>query len=64
MKEEERPLLTEKFKRGSNAGQIEGAGLGLYISKRFLQEMGGELILENGEMGFCVTVQIAFSGTI
>ena len=64
VKEEERPLLTEKFKRGSNAGQIEGAGLGLYISKRFLQEMGGELILENGEMGFCVTVQIAFSGTI
>ena len=64
VKEEERPLLTEKFKRGSNAGQIEGAGLGLYISKRFLQEMGGELILENGEMGFCVTVQIAFRGTI
>ncbi len=64
VKEEECPLLTEKFKRGSNAGQIEGAGLGLYISKRFLQEMGGELILENGEMGFCVTVQIAFSGTI
>lgn len=64
VKEGELPLLTEKFKRGSNAGQIEGAGLGLYISERFLQEMGGGLILENGEMGFRVTVQIAFSGTI
>lgn len=64
VKEEELPLLTEKFKRGSNAGQIEGAGLGLYISERFLQEMGGGLFLENGTMGFRVTVQIAFSGTI
>ena len=29
---EELPLLKEKFKRGSNAGNVEGAGLGLYIS--------------------------------
>ena len=60
--EEELPLLTEKFKRGNNAAQIEGAGLGLYISERFLEEMGGGLVLENGKNGLRVTVQIAFSG--
>jgi K+-sensing histidine kinase KdpD len=54
--EEELPFLKEKFKRGSNTDQIEGAGLGLYISNYFMEEMHGELNLQNGSNGLKVTV--------
>ncbi|MDE6618156.1 MAG: HAMP domain-containing histidine kinase [Clostridiales bacterium] len=50
--------LKEKFKRGSNAANIEGAGLGLYISDYFMREMGGVLDIANGERGLKVTVTI------
>lgn len=62
--EEEVPLLKEKFWRGSNAGTLEGAGLGLYISEFFMREMGGELTVENGAGGLRVSVGIALSGGI
>ena len=39
---EELPVLKEKFKRGSNAKNTEGAGLGLYISDYFMREMQGD----------------------
>ncbi|WP_373216268.1 ATP-binding protein [Ruminococcus sp. 5_1_39BFAA] len=61
---EELPLLKEKFKRGSNVKDMEGAGLGLYISDYFMKEMGGGLVVENGQNGLKVTVTIALSGTI
>lgn len=60
--EEELPLIKEKFRRGSNAGNREGAGLGLYISDYFMREMGGELLVANGEEGLRVTVVIRQSG--
>ena len=60
--EEELPLIKEKFRRGSNAGNREGAGLGLYISDYFMREMSGELLVENGEEGLRVTVVIRQSG--
>ena len=55
-------LLKEKFKRGSNAGNEEGAGLGLYISDYFMKEMGGELTIDNGEHGLKVMVGILLGG--
>lgn len=61
---EEVPLLKEKFKRGSNASDVDGAGLGLYISDYFMKGMQGDLIIENGQKGFRVTVMIALSGRI
>lgn len=61
---EELPLLKEKYKRGSRTEQIEGAGLGLYISDYFMKEMKGELVVENGQNGLRVTVRLAISGTI
>lgn len=61
---EELPVLKEKFKRGSNAENTEGAGLGLYISDYFMKEMHGELNIENGEHGLKVTVALALSGRI
>ncbi|MCI8513900.1 MAG: HAMP domain-containing histidine kinase [Lachnospiraceae bacterium] len=61
---EELPFLKEKFRRGKNAGRIEGAGLGLYISDYFMKGMDGELLLENGETGLKVSVKIPLSGTV
>ncbi len=62
--EKELPLLKEKFKRGENAENVEGAGLGLYISDCFMNEMKGGLDIENGTHGLAVTVKILLSGMI
>ena len=61
---EELPLLKEKFKRGSNAKNAEGAGLGLYISEYFMNKMQGQLDIQNGSTGLRVTVRIPLSGLI
>ena len=61
---EELPLLKEKFRRGSNAANIEGTGLGLYISDHFMKEMNGELVIDNGDNGLKACVLISLSGTI
>lgn len=61
---EELPLLKEKFKRGKNAKNIDGAGLGLYISNFCMTQMKGQLDIENGEAGLRVTVRIALSDRI
>lgn len=62
--ESELPLLKEKFRRGSNTKDIEGAGLGLYISDYCMKKMYGRLDIENGSAGLKVTVRIAFNSTI
>ncbi len=59
---EELPVIKEKFRRGSNAADTDGAGLGLYISDYFMKEMRGALKVENGAHGLKVTVDIALSG--
>lgn len=59
---EELPFLKEKFRRGRNTENIEGTGLGLYISDYFMKEMQGELKVENGEKGLRVIVGIPLSG--
>lgn len=58
---QELPFLKEKFRRGSNAGTVEGAGLGLYISDYFMRKMGGELSVENGPGGLKVSVEVPLS---
>lgn len=62
--ESELPLIKEKFKRGSNTKNIEGAGLGLYISNYCMEKMQGRLDIENGLTGLKATVWVAFSSTI
>lgn len=64
VEEAELPLLKEKFKRGGNAKNIEGAGLGLYIADTCMEKMRGELELENGQAGLRATVRIALSSAI
>ncbi len=61
---EELSILKEKYKRGGNAENIEGAGLGLYISDYFMNEMSGKMIIENGLHGLKVTVCLMLSGAI
>ncbi len=61
---EELPVLKEKFRRGSNSANTEGAGLGLYISDYFMKEMQGGLEIDNGEHGLKVTVTLKLSGRI
>lgn len=46
-------LVTEKFYRGSNAKGKSGSGIGLYLSKSFMNQMGGEMTYYN-ENGFVV----------
>lgn len=58
VEETELPLLKEKFKRGSNTKNIEGAGLGLYISDYCMKKMNGRLDIKNGTSGLRVTVWI------
>ena len=60
--DEELPLLKEKFRRGSNAGDKEGAGLGLFISDYFMKEMQGNLVVEIGAGGLRVSVGSPLSG--
>lgn len=57
--ESELPLLKEKFKRGSNTKNIEGAGLGLYIADYCMKKMKGRLDIVNGSTGLKVTVWVA-----
>lgn len=62
--ESQLPLLKEKFKRGNNTKNIEGAGLGLYISDYCMKKMKGRLDIENGSTGLKATVWIALGSTI
>lgn len=64
VEEEEISLLKEKYKRGKNSANIEGAGLGLYISDYFMREMQGELKIENGERGLKATLSLVLRGKI
>ncbi|MBR4818598.1 MAG: ATP-binding protein, partial [Clostridiales bacterium] len=49
--EEEIPLLTSKFYRGSLASGKDGSGLGLYLAAIFMERMGGGLEVRNREGG-------------
>ncbi|MFE3576037.1 ATP-binding protein [Lysinibacillus sp. NPDC059133] len=56
--EEELPLLFNKYYRGTNIGGKNGSGLGLYISKYFMENMYGQISCYNGHDGFTVVLKI------
>lgn len=58
VKEDELPLLFEKFYRGTNVAQKSGAGLGLFISRYLMTQMGGKIFCENRKSGFCVKIYL------
>ena len=59
--EQEIELLTEKFRRGSNAQGKDGSGIGLYISDYFMKCMGGSLSCSNRDGGLCVSLRFALA---
>lgn len=56
--DEEINLLKEKYKRGSNVKDEDGAGLGLHLSNYFMDKMNGRLELYNNKPGFGVKIYI------
>jgi len=52
------PFLKDKYKRGSNVKDEDGAGLGLYLVNYFMQNMNGMLDIKNSNPGFEVIVYI------
>lgn len=48
------PFIFDKFYRGQNAFDKQGAGLGLYIVKYLVEEMNGSIQLENKREGLGV----------
>lgn len=52
------PLLKEKYKRGSNVTDEDGAGLGLHLANYFMENMNGKLELYNEKPGFKVVLYI------
>ena len=49
--EADRERLFARFTRGADQPSGEGTGLGLYLSRRLLRAMGGELLLEEAGAG-------------
>ena len=56
--EEEVPLLFNKYYRGNNVQGKSGSGLGLYISKYFMEHMDGHIDCYNRQDGFTVIIKI------
>ena len=56
--EEELPLLFNKYYRGKNVEGKNGSGLGLYISKYFMENMDGQINCYNRKDGFTVVLKI------
>lgn len=56
--EEEVPLMFHKFYRGKNASGKGGSGLGLYISKYFVEQMEGNITCENSKDGLIIKISI------
>lgn len=59
LSEEELPHIFESFWRGANAEKEKGSGLGLYICRRLMHKMNGEVFAEIND-GF-MTVTAVFS---
>lgn len=58
LEEKELPQIFGSFHRGSNADKIQGNGLGLFICKRLMSLMGGEVYAEIQEDYFSVTLVV------
>ena len=59
--EDEIEMITQKFKRGSNSGNKDGSGLGLYISDYLMNKMQGSLTVMNTDGGFAVEIGLKIS---
>ena len=60
--DEDLPFVFNKFYRGKNCGDENGAGLGLYIVRYIAVQSGGEVKLKNTGDGLAVTVSLPIDG--
>ena len=51
-------MVGERFFRGSNAANTQGAGLGLYIAGKCLEAVGGSLVFKSGPTGSSVMLTL------
>lgn len=58
---EQLPLLFEKYYRGDNAKGKNGSGLGLYLSRYFMEKMQGSISGMNIEDGFMITIVLSLA---
>lgn len=56
--DEDMPFVFEKFYRGKNTGTDEGAGLGLYIVKYIMEQVGGRVEAANTGEGFLIALHL------
>ncbi len=56
--DEDMPFIFDKFYRGKNIGTEEGAGLGLYIVKYIMEQMGGSVEAANTGEGLLVALYL------
>lgn len=54
----ELPQIFESFHRGNNADKVQGNGLGLFICKRLMSLMGGEVYADIRDERFFVTLVV------
>lgn len=54
----ELPQIFESFHRGNNANKVQGNGLGLFICKRLMSLMGGEVYAHIHDGCFCATLVV------
>ncbi|MDR1014107.1 MAG: HAMP domain-containing histidine kinase [Coriobacteriales bacterium] len=57
---EELPRLFSKYFRGKGAEGKNGYGLGLFISRAFMERMGGGLTCANADPGFAASIHLPF----
>ncbi len=58
LEQKELPQIFASFHRGSNADNIKGNGLGLFICKRLMNLMGGEVYAEINGGCFCASLVV------
>ena len=58
----ELPHIFDSFWRGSNAGNIPGSGLGLYICRQLMNQMNGEIFADANDGWLRVTVIFCMAG--
>lgn len=58
LESKELPQIFESFQRGSNSDKVQGNGLGLFICRRLMSLMGGEVYADIRDKHFFITLVV------